>query len=80
VEDVTCHFPSCDLLHEDGSVSVPFPCVRAVEMIDSLAENFKMRFSDFHSHVINKHTIFGNPFSIEVSDAPGKQQLELNEQ
>jgi hypothetical protein len=38
-------------------------------MIDSLAENFKMIFSDFCSHVENIH-IPENPFSIEVSDAP----------
>jgi hypothetical protein len=28
-------------------VFVPFPSGRAVEMVDSLAGNFKIRFSDF---------------------------------
>jgi hypothetical protein len=50
----------------------------AVEMIDYLAENFKMRFNDFHSHVTNI-CMFENPFSIEVSDAPENLQLELTE-
>jgi hypothetical protein len=40
-------------------------------MADSLAENFKMRFNDFCNHAANIW-IFGNPFSIEVSDAPEK--------
>jgi hypothetical protein len=62
-----CHFSSCDLLHKDGSVSVPFPSAQAVEMIDSLAEKLKRRFSNFCSHTIN---IFDNPYSIEKSDAP----------
>jgi hypothetical protein len=49
-----------------------------MEMINSLAENFKMRFSDFHCYARNI-CIFENPFSVEVSDAPEKLQLELNE-
>jgi hypothetical protein len=36
-----CHFPSYDLLHKDGSVSVPSPSVRVVEVADPLAEYFK---------------------------------------
>jgi hypothetical protein len=36
-----CHFPSCDLLYKDGSVSVPFPSILAVEIIDYLVKNFK---------------------------------------
>jgi len=67
-----CHFSSCDLLHKDGSVSVPFPSVRAVEMIDSLAENFKMRFNDFRSHATNI-SVF------QVTDAPEKSHIEFNE-
>jgi hypothetical protein len=42
-----CHFPSCDLLHKDGSVNVPFPSVCAVEMTDYLAENFKVNSTTF---------------------------------
>jgi hypothetical protein len=45
-----CNFSSCDLFHKDVSVSVPFQSIHAVEMIDSLTENFKMRFNGFHSH------------------------------
>jgi hypothetical protein len=37
--------------------------------IESLSENFKVRFSDFHSYA-TIICIFENPFSIEVSDAP----------
>jgi hypothetical protein len=73
-----CHFDFCDLLHKDGSASVPFPSVRAVEMIDSLAESFEMRFSAFRSHAVDIR-IFENPFFVEVSDAPEKLQLELIE-
>jgi hypothetical protein len=73
-----CHFSSCDLLHKYGSVSVPFPDIRAVEMIDSLAENFKTSFSDFRSHATNT-LIFENPFSVEVSHTPEEMSLELSE-
>jgi hypothetical protein len=43
------HLSSCDLLHKDESISVPFPSARVVEVTDSLAENIKMRFNDFVS-------------------------------
>jgi hypothetical protein len=66
------------MLHKDGSVNVPFPNVHAVEMTDSLAENFKMRFNDIPSHATNIG-IFENLFSFEVSDATEKRQLELTE-
>jgi hypothetical protein len=36
---IQCHFPSCELLHKNGSVRVSFP---TAEMINSLAENFEM--------------------------------------
>jgi len=40
-EDVKlCHFPSCDLLRKDGSLSAPFLSVRIVEMIDSFGWGF----------------------------------------
>jgi len=68
---LTCVFFSCDLLHKDGSISTPFPSDQAIEMIDSLAENFKIRFSDFHGHVTHTH-ISENAASIEDSDAPEK--------
>jgi hypothetical protein len=38
----TRRFSSFDLLHNDGSGSVPFPHTCAVEITDSLAEKFKM--------------------------------------
>jgi hypothetical protein len=50
---ILCHFSSCDLLHNDGSVFIPFPSAQAVEMIDSLAKNLKRRFKNFCSHTIN---------------------------
>lgn len=46
-------FSLYDLLHNGGSVSVPFPSAFAVEVIHSMAENFQMRFTDFHSHATN---------------------------
>jgi hypothetical protein len=65
-----CNFSSCDLLHKDGSsASVLIPYIRVVEMIDSLAENFKMRFNGFRCHE--------NPFSVEVNDDPEKLQFQL---
>jgi hypothetical protein len=70
-------FFSCDLLHEDGSVSLLFSSVRVAEMINSLAENFKMRSNNFSSHATNI-CIF-EKFSVEVSDAPEKMQFELTE-
>jgi hypothetical protein len=70
-----CHFSSCNLLQNDGSVSVPFARVHAVEMIHSLADNFKMRSNDFRSHATNK-CIFEDPFSVML---PEKLQLELSE-
>jgi hypothetical protein len=48
-----CHFSSCDFLLNNGSVTVPLPSVRAIEMIDSLAENFIIRFNDFRNHAKN---------------------------
>jgi hypothetical protein len=48
VENVNlCHFSPCDFLHKDGTVNVPFPNARAVEMITSLAGNFEMRLNGF---------------------------------
>lgn len=64
-----CLFSSSDLLRKSISVSVPFPSVRAVEMVDSLAKDFEMRFIDFHIHATNIR-IFENPFFFEVSNAP----------
>jgi hypothetical protein len=72
-----CHFSSCDLFHKDGSGDVHFPGVRAVEMIDYLAGNFKTRFYYFRCHSTNIR-LFENPFSVEVSDALGKPKLRLN--
>jgi hypothetical protein len=51
-----------------GWNSVFSPNVRAVEMIDSLSEKFKMIFSDFCSYYANV-IIFETPFPIDVSDA-----------
>jgi hypothetical protein len=48
VENVNlCHFSPCDLLQKDGSVNVPVPNVRVVEMIISMDENFQMRLNGF---------------------------------
>jgi hypothetical protein len=66
-----CHFSSCDLLHKDGSVSVPFLNV-VVDVINFMAENFKMRFSGFCSHGTYVH-VFENPFSVHV----GRDALEI---
>jgi predicted PolB exonuclease-like 3'-5' exonuclease len=71
-----CQFASCDFLRKDGSVSVPFPCVRAVEMIDSLAEDFKTRFSDFRSHATNIR-VFDNPSPLKSQMLQKKLKLEL---
>jgi hypothetical protein len=78
LENVNLHTFCCDLPHEDGSVSVTLPSVHAVEVIHSMAENFKLRVNDFHSHATNL-CVFENPFFIEVSDTPEKLQLELTE-
>jgi hypothetical protein len=40
-------------------------------MIDSLAKNFKMRFTDIRSHIVSTY-VFENPLSVEVSDPPKK--------
>jgi hypothetical protein len=42
-----CYLSSCELLHKDGSVCIPFPSVRVQEMVVVLPENFKMRFTAF---------------------------------
>jgi hypothetical protein len=36
-----CHFSSCNLHHRNGSVSVPFLTVHALEMMESLAEQLQ---------------------------------------
>jgi hypothetical protein len=73
-----CHFSSCDFLHKVESVNVLFPGSRAVEMIDSMAGNFKMRVSDLRSHATNIRS-FEHSLSFEVSDVPEKLLLELIE-
>jgi hypothetical protein len=58
VENVNlCHFSPWDLLHKDELVCVPFPSVRAVEMIGFVAENFKTGVNDFHRHATNIHVL-----------------------
>jgi hypothetical protein len=52
----------------------PFQCVRALEMIDYLAENCKMRFKRFRSDDTNIRVCW-NPFSFDVSYALEKLQL-----
>jgi Ran GTPase-activating protein (RanGAP) involved in mRNA processing and transport len=69
---------SCDLFHTDGCVSARFASVYAVEMIDSLPENLKMKICDFHSHVTDTH-VSDNAFCVDVCDAPEKLQCELTE-
>jgi len=55
---------------------VPFSNIHAVEMVDSLAKYFKMRFADFCGCATIIYT-FDNPFYIEVSDVPEKSQLNF---
>jgi hypothetical protein len=55
---LTRHFSYCDLLREGGSGIIAVQCVCAVEMIDSLAEVVKMRFSDFRSLAARTIRIF----------------------
>jgi hypothetical protein len=62
------YFSSCDLLYNGESVSFPFPSV-----LHSMAENFQMRFADFHSHATNirkaskvKHLAMKTYGSVEV--------------
>jgi hypothetical protein len=74
MEDVNVCFSSCNLFHKDGSANVSFPSALAAEIIDSLVENFNMRFNDFRSHATNIR-IIEKPFSVEVSDAPEGLQL-----
>jgi hypothetical protein len=52
----------------------PLQVYGAVEMIDSVAENFTMRFNHFRSHARNIH-IFENAFSVEFSDDTKKRSL-----
>jgi hypothetical protein len=59
LEDVNVsHFSSCDLLPMGGSVSVPFSRVRAVEMTNSLTENFQMRWNDKYTLTYLRTPIF----------------------
>jgi hypothetical protein len=57
------NFSSCDLLLTDGSVNVPLPSARAVEII-LLLRTLKMAFNDFRSHATNI-SISENPFSVK---------------
>jgi hypothetical protein len=61
-----------------GSENVTFPSGGAVEMIHSLAENFKIRSTYFSSFATNKRTFY-NPSFVEVSDATEKLQFELTQ-
>jgi hypothetical protein len=66
-------FFSYDLMRKHGSLS-KFPWCRN----DCLSENFKTRFTDFHSYVTNVHT-FGKVFSADVSNALEVVQFEFTE-
>jgi hypothetical protein len=44
-----CPFSSCYFLHQDGWASVLYPSALAIEIVESLAENFKTKYSYFHS-------------------------------
>jgi hypothetical protein len=50
-------------------MSVPFPSVLEVEMIEFLAGNFKMRYSYFHSYALNMKLVmlYENCGMIELS-------------
>jgi hypothetical protein len=78
LEKLTCHFPSYHLTDNAGSVRFLFKGFHIVEMIDSLAENFKMGFSYVHGHATNIRD-FENPFSVEVSGPSEKSKFELSE-
>jgi len=70
-----CCFPSCDLLHKAGSVSVLFPNVRGVEKVYSLAENFEIRFSDLRHHA-TRVLIFENHSPLKLVQLQKKCNLE----
>ena len=53
-----CTFSSCYFLNKDGRASVLFPSALAIESVESLAENFKTKYSYFHSYASNV-CIFG---------------------
>jgi hypothetical protein len=66
-----CYLSSYDILHEDGSVCIPFPSVRAEEMFVLLPDNFKMWFNGFRCY---------GTFCTEVGCATDKlkfQQIKL---
>jgi hypothetical protein len=48
-----CHFSSCDSLHKSASLNIPFPNIHAAEIVEILDENFKTRFNNFRTHVVN---------------------------
>lgn len=51
--------------------------IPSAEMIDCLADNFKVRFSEFRSHVINI-LVFEKPFSVKISYVPKGKIWRLN--
>ena len=69
------HFPKCkDIITNEGNSSFEFD--RYKELVESLLQEFNVRFKDFRSHDI-AFRLFGSPYLVNVDDVPAHFQMEL---
>lgn len=69
------HFPKCkDIITSEGNSSFEFD--RYKELVESLLQEFNVRFKDFRSHDI-AFRLFGSPYLVNVDDVPAHFQMEL---
>lgn len=71
------HFPACEEMRKDAPESESF-FAKYKKEIESLQEQFKIRFQDFHD-MQPRIDLFADPLSAAVSEQPGEMQLELCE-
>ena len=71
------HFPTCTALRKERK-NDHFPNEKISKMLQLLSKSFEDRFADFH-RIKNEIRLFENPFTVDVSTAPGDLQLELIE-
>jgi hypothetical protein len=70
------HFPMCTDANAAGKTTFQFQHYE--ELVASLLQEFKKRFTDFRSNEV-AISIFGSPYLVNVDDAPANFQMELIE-
>ncbi|KAK4881849.1 hypothetical protein RN001_005168 [Aquatica leii] len=69
------HFPTCTALRTERK-NDHFPSEKITKMLQLLSKSFEDRFADFH-RIKNEIRLFENPFTVDVSTAPGSFSREV---